>query len=175
MTNSSWVTLFQCLSLAGSILALVSFIGLWVFTSRLETEKELKIEQLQDVTDAVRAFSDVSRLDPTGAPFRGSGIQYNSALCTALRDLYIDTGNDPAHFKLGREFEPRYRAVIDQFPRFPFGYFALTESLRNRGDPTWREYAEKAVTILEKTTSIEGHEQSHDQALKILRRYLAQK
>jgi hypothetical protein len=69
--------------------------------------------------------------------------------------------------------EPRYRAVISQFPRFPFGYFALAESLRHRGDPAWRGFAQKAISILEKTTAIEGHDPSHDDALATMRGYMA--
>jgi hypothetical protein len=174
VTNSSWITIFQWFSVTGGILTLVSLIGLWVFTNRLEIEKESKIQQLHSITEAVRAFSDVSRLDPTGVPFRGAGMQYNSPLAAAFRDLYIGSG-DTIHFKLGQDFEPKYRAIIDQFPRFPFGYFALAESLRSRGDPSWRQYAAKAIAILENTTLIEGHEQSHDEALRILRTSLAQK
>jgi len=172
VTNSSFITLFQWLSLVGSLLALVSFVGLWVFTGRLESEKETEIRRLQTVTDAVRGFSDVSQLNPAGLPFReGTGIRYDSPLSTALRDLYV-VRDSIINFKLGEEFEPKYRAIIDQFPRFPFGYFALAESLRHRGDQSWRDYAHKAVAIFEKTTMIDGHDRSHDEALATLRKYL---
>jgi hypothetical protein len=172
VSNSSYITLFQWLSLAGSILALVSFVGLWVFTGRLETEKETQIRNLENATDAVRGFSDVSELNPAGLPFReGTGIRYDSPLSTALRDLYV-VRDSIINFKLGEEYEPKYRAIIEQFPRFPFGYFALAESLRHRGDASWRGYAQKAVAIFEKTTIIDGHDRSHDEALATLRNYL---
>jgi hypothetical protein len=175
VTDASWVTLFQWLSLTGSILAVVSFIGLWVFTARLDQEKEAKIHTLQDVTEAIRAFSDVAALNPTGLPvYEGAGIRYDTPLSTLLRDMYIVT-DSKIHFKLGPQFEARYHAVISQNSRFPFGYFALAESMRNRGDPAWRQYAEKAVSILEKTTTIEGHDASHDDALATMHKYLSEK
>jgi hypothetical protein len=174
MTNSGWITLFQWLSLTGSVLAVASFIGLWVFTDRLQREKDHEINQLQNVTEAVRGFSDMAQLDAAGLPFRESGsIRYDSPLSTALRDLYV-SADSQMHFKLGQEFEPKYRAIINDFPRFPFAYFALAESLRLRGDPSWREYATKAMSILEKTTMIEGHNHSHDEALSKLKTYMAQ-
>jgi hypothetical protein len=175
VTNASWVTLFQWLSLTGSILAVVSFIGLWVFTSRVEQEKEKEIQRLENVTEAVRGFSDVAVLNPAGLPFReGVGIKYDTPLSTALRGSYVTT-ETTYNFKLGREFEPQYERIIEQFPRFPFAYLALAESMRSRGEPSWREYAQKGVSILEKTVTIEGHDRSHDDALAVLRKYLSEK
>jgi hypothetical protein len=137
---------------------------------------------LQSVTEAIQGFSDIATLNPAGLPFReGSGIRYDTSLSTALRDLYV-TNDSTINFKLGLEFEPRYKRIVEQFPRFPFAYVALAESMRYRGDPQfprfpfayvalaesmryrgdplWREYAKKAVSILEKTTTIEGHDRT---------------
>lgn len=136
--------------------------------------KEAEVKQLKQVVEAVRTFQDMSMLDPTGLPFNvGKGIQYDSPLSTALRDLYIIKGAE-VHFKLGEQYEVQYRRIIEQFPRFPFAYFALAESLKRRGDPNWRTYAEQASGILEKTTMIEGHKRSHDGALLKLAEYLKQ-
>ena len=134
--------------------------------------KDAEIEQLKQVTEAVRVFNDMSMLDPDGLPFKeGKGIQYDSPLSTALRDLYI-IKDTKIHFKLGEQYEAQYRRIIEQFPRFPFAYFALAELLKRRGDPNWRRYAEQAIAILEKTTMIEGHKRSHDDALRKLAEYL---
>jgi len=134
--------------------------------------KEAEIKQLKQVAEAIRAFIDMSMLDPTGLPFKeGKGIRFDSPLSTALRDLYI-IKDTRAHFKLGEQYEAQYRRIIEQFPRFPFAYFALAESLKQRGDPNWRTYAEQSIAILEKTTMIEGHRRSHDDALRTLTEYL---
>jgi hypothetical protein len=175
VTNASWVTLFQWFGLGGLILALISFIGLWVFTGRVDREKEKKIQDVEAATEAVRGFSDMATLLPTGLPFvEGQGIKYDTPLSTALRDLYVTTGSRIS-FKCGSQFEPQYKEIIEQFPRFPFTYLALAECMRTRGDPAWREYAQKGVSILEKTVTIEGHNQSHDDALAILREHLSEK
>jgi len=51
VTTSSWITLFQCFSLGSSVLAVVSLIGLWIFTTRLENEKDTRINQLAQRVD----------------------------------------------------------------------------------------------------------------------------
>ena len=173
MTTSSWITFFQWLSLTGSVIALTSFIGLWIFTNRLEEVKQSEISQLKSVADAVQTYSDIARLNPTGLPFReGSGIRFDSPLSSELRDLYVVTGSK-IHFKLGEEFEPKYRAIVEQFPRFPFGHFALAQSLLHRGDPEWRKHAERAKATFEKSTMIAGHDGSHAEALAVIRGYLS--
>ena len=51
--------------------------------------KNAEINHLKQVTEAIRSFSDVSELEPTGLPFtEGKGIQYDSPLSTAMRGLY---------------------------------------------------------------------------------------
>ena len=55
MTTPTWITLFQWLTLSSSVLALVSFIGLWFFTSRLDEEKDARIAELVQRVDSQRA------------------------------------------------------------------------------------------------------------------------
>jgi hypothetical protein len=137
-----------------------------------EKAKDAEIKQLNKQTETLREFSDMAVVNPAGLPFiEGSGIKLDSPLSTALRDLYVI--NDKISFKLGRQFEDQYRKICVQFPRFPFAYFALASSLRHRGDPEWRIYAEQAVAIFKKTTIIAGHNPSHDEALHLLQEWLA--
>jgi hypothetical protein len=58
-----------------------------------------------------------------------------------------------------------YRDVMEQYPKYPFTYYALAKCLRIKGEPAWEEYATKAVTILKKTTRLYGHASDHDDAL----------
>jgi hypothetical protein len=37
------------------------------------------------------------------------------------------------------------------------------------GDPEWKKCANKAIEIFEVTTSIAGHDASHDEVMKILK------
>ena len=55
--------------------------------------------------------------------------------------------------------------VIAEFPRFPFTYWALSGLLSNKGDLSWKKYAEEGIQILEKTTKVAGHHANHDQKL----------
>ena len=66
----------------------------------------------------------------------------------------------------------RNRLATQQFPDFPFTYYALAYCMERSGDPAWREYAEKAVAIFEQTTQITGHQKSHEQSLAYLRQQL---
>jgi hypothetical protein len=120
--------------------------------------KNAEIKQLREVTEVVREFSDIADLNPAGLPFReGKNIRYDAPLPNALRDLYV-IHDDKLNYKLGEEYEERYRSIIAQFPRFPFGYVGLAESLKHRGNSHWRDYAERGVAILQKTTLIGGHD-----------------
>lgn len=134
--------------------------------------KDAEINQLRQMTEIVAGFSDMAGLNPAGLPFKeGKNIRYDGPLPNALRDLYVIEDNK-IHFKLGREFENQYRRIIAEHPRFPFAYLGLVESLRHRGDPGWRAYAEQAIAILRKTTLIAGHDKAHDDALRLLNGYL---
>jgi hypothetical protein len=55
-----------------------------------------------------------------------------------------------------------YENIIKKCPKFPFPYLALSQCLLNRKDPSWKEYAAKAQSILNKTTEIPLHSQDHD-------------
>ena len=54
------------------------------------------------------------------------------------------------------------KSVIEKFPQCPFAYYFLSLCLKERGDSSWRGYAEKARSILQKTTSVENHSKDHD-------------
>jgi hypothetical protein len=54
------------------------------------------------------------------------------------------------------------RLVIDKLPLFPFSYYFLALCLKENGYKSWIEYANKAKSILEKTTKLPGHHADHD-------------
>jgi hypothetical protein len=66
------------------------------------------------------------------------------------------------------------RETIQRYPDFPFSYYALAYCLQRSGDPGWRQYAESAIQIVENTTLINNHQESHDQSLACLRQLLRQ-
>lgn len=54
------------------------------------------------------------------------------------------------------------KAIIVKFPNYPFAYYFLSLCLKKAGDPSWREYAQTAKEIFEKTTEIDNHHHDHD-------------
>lgn len=57
MSNSTWVTLFQCVGVVSLLLSLASFIGLWKFQDRVAAEKDARIQFLE-IEQRGRALSD---------------------------------------------------------------------------------------------------------------------
>ena len=68
-----------------------------------------------------------------------------------------------------------YRRAIKQEPRFPLPYCALAACLSRQNDPSWKNVAEKGITILELTTQVPDHDPDHDAALAMLRDLMSSK
>jgi hypothetical protein len=125
----------------------------------------------------VVTIENSAMLDATGKPYdppvSGAGINYHSTLHRLLAHTYVERGRKIT-FKTDAASEAVYRKATQQFPRFPFGYYALALSLRARGDAGWRDYAQQAVGLFEKTTAMANCNESHFAALKELRTDLAE-
>ncbi|MBK8702696.1 MAG: hypothetical protein IPN33_03160 [Saprospiraceae bacterium] len=135
--------------------------------------KDLEILQLQSKVDAIIEYSDMAELDIFGlGKFKGGfGITISSPLNDMMKkalkeeegQILVITGEE-AKLTVGK--------IIQEFPRFPFGYYAKACILFEEKDAAWRKYANQAVEILEKTTMIHGHHDHHDQVLTKLRSLL---
>lgn len=71
-------------------------------------------------------------------------------------------------FLASNQNEERFRTVIAQFPRFPFAYYGLGLGLKAKRDPEWRTQMLRAKEILQRTTSIIGHNGDHSTVLKFV-------
>jgi Ca2+/Na+ antiporter len=132
---------------------------------------------LESAVTSLKEYSSVACLDALGNPSGfgyGGDLKYNSPLTRMLEGTFNEK-SDQLHMSRDQEAEAKYRAVIKKFPKFPFAYYFLALCLRDRGDPCWRDYATKAIVILEKTTTIDGHHRHHDEVLRRLRDYLGEK
>jgi len=137
--------------------------------------KGQQLEAMRSGLTAVLDFADIAKLNLNGKPFStGPGITYSSDLSRMLESTYTTDGNR-FQFKRGPDVESKLRAAIEKHPRFPFSYYALAYCLSKRGDPDWRQYAEKAVFILSHTTQIKGHKKIHDKILLELQEELERK
>lgn len=134
------------------------------------SEKELESDLV-----AVRDYSDMAELDLNGLSLTTSPpITYSSKLSRMLEGSYKVEGQR-LQFKTGSEVEQKLRAVIQAYPRFPFGHYALAYCLSQRESSEWREHAQEAIKILEYTTRIKGHKPIHDEILAELKKALEEK
>ena len=119
--------------------------------------RDTEVANLRTQLGNVRQYADVAKLNIQGKPFEDGDVVYNTPLSRMMDGTYVKLPNGNFQFLRTPESETKLRAVIQNFPAFPFSYFGLTLSLRDRGDPSWPEYARQAQAILEQTTSFVGH------------------
>jgi hypothetical protein len=147
----------------------ITVISLLVITAIIQA---INVRQKKKEIEGIRDYTDVSRLDQSGKPFvAGGGIMYSTGISRIMEGTYTEE-DGMVNFKCDDESLKRYERAIQEYPRFPFSYLAMAHCLMRCGDNKWREYASKAVSIFEITTKIGGHKESHDEALKVLLRYL---
>lgn len=147
----------------------ITVISLLVIAAIIQT---IVVRQKKKELEGVRDYTDVSRLDLSGKPFvTGGGIMYSTGISRIMEGTYTEE-DGLVSFKCDDESLKRYERTIQESPRFPFSYYAMAYCLQSRGDNKWRAYASKALSIFEITTKIGGHKESHDEALKVLLRYL---
>jgi len=128
-------------------------------------------ERSIDALKAKTEYSDVARLNTQGKPFPDGDIAFNSPLSRMMDGTYKLDG-DTFTFYRTPEAETQLRKVIASYPEFPFAHYALALCLRDRGDRAWRAEIKRAKQILQITTSLPGHQQDHDDALKRINRIL---
>lgn len=140
-------------------------------------KKARKVKILESDIEAVRDYSEVSRLDLLGYPL-GYGIKsdhaYDSALTCLFEGMYT-VKDEKLSMRLGPEAEQRYREITQKFPKFPFGHYYLAFCLRESGNNEWREHAQQALEIFKITTRIDGHRSHHDEFLKMVSEWLEER
>lgn len=132
-----------------------------------------ELEHIGEESDLVKEYAYYATLDQFGCDISvGVGMSYETNISRIIAPALqkIDAQIYP---KCDAESRSQLLTAIDQFPRFPFSYYYLASCLRRSGQDEWVEYAQEAVSILEKTTAIDGHKEPHDQALKQMRGFLA--
>ncbi len=64
------------------------------------------------------------------------------------------------------------QTMISGYPLYPFPYYFLSICLKGKGDPSWREPALRAKSILDKTTKLPQHFKDHDLILEKVNKLL---
>jgi hypothetical protein len=133
-----------------------------------------EIETLQHDVVALRDYSDIASLNALGKPYEDGDVIFNTPISIILESTW-ERKDGNLVMRRDEEAEKKYREVIRKFPKFPFAYYFVALCLRDKGDESWRKYAQDAVKILEITTTISGHNNHHDEVLQRLYRYLNEK
>ena len=131
---------------------------------------------LGDQLTGVRLYSDVSKRDVLGYPdpYKAkSVISYSDDLTRALEDTWVERG-DQYNPCCDQPTLDKFLAVTVSHPFFPFTYYALSVCAFEAGMDTWRQYADHALGILERTTQFEPPHRQHVQAYERLRARLEQ-
>ncbi|MCL5269743.1 MAG: hypothetical protein M1457_04130 [bacterium] len=127
---------------------------------------------LENDVDIIKRYSDVAKMNALGMDVEVvPPLQYNSPISTLLMGTWQSIEGRLVMSKT-IEAEKKYRKIVDKYPHFPFSYYYISDCLKERGDPSWKDYAHKAIDILEKTTSITGHHHNHDEMLQYLKKEL---
>jgi hypothetical protein len=144
-----------------------AIIGAGAGVARFYVDRHEKTE-LRDRVDTLAGYAEVARLNFLGTS--GAAIPplvEQSAISRALQTAVIVSDNN-LQYKCDDASIQIFRDVAARYPRFPFSQYALALCLQKKGDATWRDHALKAVEILKRTTTIDGHHPNHDHALQEL-------
>jgi hypothetical protein len=134
----------------------------------------VKLQELQAGLETLSNYQDVARLGPLGTTgLVKAPLQEGSPLIELLKNAWEERA-DGWSPKCTTEAIGKFQEATRRFSDFPFSYYALAVCLKEKGDPEWRGYAEKAASIFGKTTSLKEHQPSQDRALQQLRLLLGQ-
>jgi len=135
-------------------------------------ERDLRIEHLNNEIAATKRYSYVANLTFNGMAYVKGDVTMPTEISVAIEGTWFEPSEN--HFRPVCETAAlqKNRNAIRQFPDFPFSYYALAYCLQKQGVPDWRSFAEKATAIFEQTTTIGGHQKSHDECLAYLRQLL---
>ena len=142
--------------------------------SNYQNELELrnrKIEILEKQVNDVKKYNHVATLDITGRAIPNGDIVFTSDL-TILMDQILEHIDNVYRVKTDSKVLIIIDEAIKKFPNFPFGYYTKAVFFKNINNQNWKDPAEKAFSIFEITTTINGHNKNHDEAMKVLTTWL---
>jgi preprotein translocase subunit Sss1 len=136
----------------------------------IEKERDLrqKLKQAEDAaTEAKGQIADLAEYGEV-ATYNFNGYQRSGQFLSPFTPVskwtegYLTVRNGFYYFDCGQNSMKHYESIIEKCPKFPFPYLALSQCLLHNKNPSWKEYATKAQSILKKTTKIPLHSQDHD-------------
>jgi hypothetical protein len=125
--------------------------------SRETRERDQQIEALKD-------YSQIARYDVFGTTGLAAPPLKETTDISPLLEGVVTAKDGKAVADCEDASLAKFKTVIERFPRYPFGYYWMAVCLRVKNDPGWKDYASQALTILQKTTILNGHHSHHDEA-----------
>jgi hypothetical protein len=135
--------------------------------------KDKQIEKLNNDVNGIKNYSHVAELDiwGLGRLKGGNTISITNPTNRLMKNI-LEQKDGMISIKSGDSILTDINKVIEISPDFPFGYWAKAQYLIRDKKIEWVVFARKAVTILEVTTTIAGHDGYHDAVLKGLKELL---
>ena len=131
------------------------------------SENDELIVKLENEINILKHYTRMSFLDYKGlSTGGGAGGLRQATEISGLMEKVVQINNGGYTIGTGEANEAIYKNVIELYPYFPFAYYFLAKSQKERNDALWKSNAEKALEILTQTTKINGHFLHHDQAKK---------
>jgi len=128
----------------------------------------------QKQLEIIRDYTEVAKLNFAGTSGTAVLPLAEQTPISRMLDGALTITDGRSQYKCDPASIQQYETVSTQSPRFPFAYYALAFCLSQSGDATWKQYAVRAIEILNRTTTIDGHHPDHDQALHELEEALRQ-
>jgi len=131
---------------------------------KLEEQYAEQQRRLSDLSD-LNAYLSVATWDQDGDAILWKGQRVETPVSGWMKGFRKQDDTEKMAWQCGSSALFHYREVMDAHPAYPFPYYVVAKCLEARGESSWKDYAKKGVSILEKTTRISGHAPDHDDAL----------
>lgn len=139
--------------------------GIRIYLISSGHKKSEKLVELENEIDTLKHYTHMSFLDYKGlSTGGGAGGLRQATEISRLMEKVVQVNNGGYTIGTGATNEAIYKNVIELYPYFPFAYYFLAKSQKERNDAMWKSNAKKALEILTQTTKIDGHFLHHDQA-----------
>ena len=114
-------------------------------------------------------YWEVARLNAFGLHFIGGDLQDHTELNNII-GAYIHDQNGRVTWDCSPTSIEAYTKAVNFDPKFPFSYFYRASCYRLSNATEWQKDADTAQRLFRVTTQIPGHNQNHDEILKMLDR-----
>lgn len=138
---------------------------------QLEEENEKQRMEMEGLKE-ISAFYEVASWTLEGKLKLWNGQFVDSPVAGWTDNYYLKRNGEAHRWECGSVALFHYREIMEQYPKFPFPYYVVSQCLKMKGEPSWEEYAKKGLAIVEKTTQVSGHVSDHDTVLAELQSLL---